>query len=56
MVRAFKRLPELGQVLLWHAEVQAEHIATAAALAGLDVAEARQELERVRRQLRVGCR
>ncbi|MET7783980.1 hypothetical protein ABZT28_51410, partial [Streptomyces sp. NPDC005388] len=54
--RAFQRLPERGQLLLWHTEVEAEDIATSAALPGLEVGEARLELERARTRLRVESR
>ncbi|MFF7449513.1 MULTISPECIES: ricin-type beta-trefoil lectin domain protein [unclassified Streptomyces] len=53
--RAFRALPGASQTLLWHVEVEAEHISVPAGLLGVDVARAAAALEQARDQLREGC-
>ncbi|MGW1257788.1 ricin-type beta-trefoil lectin domain protein [Streptomyces sp. NPDC002513] len=53
--RAFQGLPELDQCLLWHTEVEAEHISVPAALLGMHPGAAAAALEQAREQFRGGC-
>ncbi|WP_327136523.1 ricin-type beta-trefoil lectin domain protein [Streptomyces sp. NBC_01340] len=53
--RSFHALPPLAQCLLWHTEVEAEHISVPAGLSGLDVDTASAALEQARDQFRQGC-
>ncbi|MFJ7902053.1 RICIN domain-containing protein [Streptomyces sp. NPDC096198] len=53
--RAFQTLPELDQCLLWHTEVEAEHISVPAVLLGMDPGAAGAALEQAREQFRTGC-
>ncbi|MFF3333963.1 ricin-type beta-trefoil lectin domain protein [Streptomyces sp. NPDC002888] len=53
--RAFQRLSQSARCLLWHTEVEAEPLATPAALLGLDEEDARVELRRARERLRDEC-
>lgn len=53
--RAFRRLPEAAQCLVWHTEVEAEDISIPAILVGLDSDSARHELDRAYSLLRAGC-
>ncbi|MFF4488082.1 ricin-type beta-trefoil lectin domain protein [Streptomyces sp. NPDC001544] len=53
--RAFQRLPQSARAVLWHTEVEAEPLATPAALLGLDEEGARVELGRARERLRDEC-
>ncbi|WP_346779690.1 ricin-type beta-trefoil lectin domain protein [Streptomyces sp. S3(2020)] len=55
LARAFRQLPEPGRCLLWHTEVDAEPLEIPAELLGMDMEEARVELDRAREQLRGGC-
>ncbi|MER5832290.1 ricin-type beta-trefoil lectin domain protein [Streptomyces sp. NPDC002130] len=52
---AFQRLPQSARCLLWHVEVEAEPLASPAALLGLDEEGARVELDRARDRLREEC-
>ncbi|MFV0126722.1 ricin-type beta-trefoil lectin domain protein [Streptomyces sp. HMX112] len=56
LLRAFEWLPARAQVLLWHAEVEADDIAVAAGLAGLPADAAEAELRADRGRLRAACR
>ncbi|MGW0740984.1 RICIN domain-containing protein [Streptomyces sp. NPDC002817] len=53
--RAFRALPGASQCLLWHVEVEAEHISVPAGLLGVDIPQAADGLERARDQFREGC-
>ncbi|MET9523986.1 RICIN domain-containing protein [Streptomyces coeruleorubidus] len=53
--RAFRTLPGASQCLLWHTEVEAEHISVPAGLLGVDVRTASTALEQAREQFRAGC-
>ncbi|WP_240983025.1 RICIN domain-containing protein [Streptomyces sp. S3(2020)] len=53
--RAFQALPGASQCLLWHVEVEAEHISVPAGLLGVDIPQAADGLERARDQFREGC-
>ncbi|MFD9097585.1 ricin-type beta-trefoil lectin domain protein [Streptomyces collinus] len=53
--RAFRALPGAAQCLLWHTEVEAEHINIPAGLSGLDTGTATAALQQAREQFRVGC-
>ncbi|MFH8902450.1 ricin-type beta-trefoil lectin domain protein [Streptomyces coeruleorubidus] len=53
--RAFRSLPGASQCLLWHTEVEAEHISVPAGLLGVDVRTASTALEQAREQFRAGC-
>ncbi|WP_372482202.1 RICIN domain-containing protein [Streptomyces glomeratus] len=53
--RAFRGLPELAQCLLWHTEVEAEHISVPAVLLGMNSEAAAAALEQARDQFRAGC-
>lgn len=53
--RSFQALPGLAQCLLWHTEVEAEHISVPAALLGTDSETAAATLEQAREQFRAGC-
>ncbi|MFF3908038.1 RICIN domain-containing protein [Streptomyces sp. NPDC001848] len=52
---AFRALPPLSQSLLWHIEVEAEHISVPAVLLGMDSETAAAALEQAREQFRAGC-
>jgi hypothetical protein len=52
---SFKSLPALAQCLLWHTEVEAEHISVPAVLLGMDSQTAAAALEQAREQFRAGC-
>ena len=52
---AFQRLPQSARCLLWHIEVEAEPLDVPAGLLGLEVEDARVELERARERLREEC-
>ncbi|MFR0355430.1 RICIN domain-containing protein [Streptomyces sediminimaris] len=52
---AFQRLPQSARCLLWHTEVEAEALDVPAGLLGLEVEDARVELERARERLREEC-
>ncbi|MFD5073967.1 ricin-type beta-trefoil lectin domain protein [Streptomyces sp. NPDC058371] len=53
--RAFLGLPALAQCLLWHTEVEAEHISVPAGLSGMDTDTASVTLEQAHEQFRAGC-
>ncbi|MER6474369.1 RICIN domain-containing protein [Streptomyces collinus] len=53
--RAFRALPGAAQCLLWHTEVEAEHINIPAGLSGLDTGTATAALQQAREQFRAGC-
>ncbi|MEU0676433.1 ricin-type beta-trefoil lectin domain protein [Streptomyces sp. NPDC006172] len=53
--RAFHRLPQTARCLLWHAEAEAEPLASPAALLGMEDDGARIELRRSRERLREEC-
>ncbi|MFF3684541.1 ricin-type beta-trefoil lectin domain protein [Streptomyces sp. NPDC002187] len=53
--RAFHAMPLTAQVLLWHAEVEAEGISIPAGLLGIDPRLASDQLEHAREQFRQGC-
>ncbi|MGW7266225.1 ricin-type beta-trefoil lectin domain protein [Streptomyces sp. NPDC054842] len=53
--RAFQRLGAPARCLLWHADVEAEHLDGPAALLGLSTEDAAVKLERARSLLRAGC-
>ncbi|MFE9496351.1 ricin-type beta-trefoil lectin domain protein [Streptomyces collinus] len=53
--RAFRALPAASRCLLWHTEVEAEHINIPAALSGLDTGTATAALQQAREQFRAGC-
>ncbi|MFF1674844.1 RICIN domain-containing protein [Streptomyces sp. NPDC058256] len=53
--RSFHTLPPLAQSLLWHTEVEAEHISVPAGLSGMDTDTASAALEQAREQFRQGC-
>ncbi|MGW5282329.1 ricin-type beta-trefoil lectin domain protein [Streptomyces collinus] len=53
--RAFRALPDAAQCLLWHTEVEAEHINIPAGLSGLDTGTATVAREQAREQFRAGC-
>lgn len=53
--RAFHVMPMTAQVLLWHAEVEAEGISIPAGLSGLDPRVASAQLEQAREQFRQAC-
>ncbi len=55
VLRAFNALPPRAQARLWHTEVEAEDIATSAALGSLNPQAARVELQRDRVLLRTAC-
>ncbi|MGW2635934.1 ricin-type beta-trefoil lectin domain protein [Streptomyces sp. NPDC001348] len=55
VARAFQRLPQSARAVLWHTEVEAEPLATPAALLGLDEECARVELGRALDRLRDEC-
>ncbi|WP_333778498.1 RICIN domain-containing protein, partial [Streptomyces sp. IBSBF 3136] len=52
---AFRALPGAAQCLLWHTEVEAEHINIPAGLSGMDTATATAALQQAREQFRAGC-
>ncbi|MFF6996753.1 ricin-type beta-trefoil lectin domain protein [Streptomyces sp. NPDC008313] len=52
--RAFRALPGLAQCLLWHTEVEAEHISVPAGLSGMDDRTASATLDQSREQFREG--
>ncbi|MFC9283368.1 ricin-type beta-trefoil lectin domain protein [Streptomyces collinus] len=53
--RAFRALPGAAQCLLWHTEVETEHINIPAGLSGLDTGTATAALQQAREQFRAGC-
>ncbi|MED7822798.1 RICIN domain-containing protein [Streptomyces chiangmaiensis] len=53
--RSFQSLPGLARCLLWHAEVEAEHIFVPAVLLGMDSESAAAALEQAREQFRAAC-
>ncbi|MFF3483257.1 ricin-type beta-trefoil lectin domain protein [Streptomyces sp. NPDC002701] len=53
--RSFQALPGLAQCLLWHTEVEAEHISVPAGLLGMDADTASVALEEAREKFREGC-
>ncbi|MEU9287287.1 RICIN domain-containing protein [Streptomyces sp. NPDC048275] len=53
--RSFQALPPLAQCLLWHTEVEAEHISVPAGLSGMDADIASAAVEQAREQFREGC-
>ncbi|MEU0375515.1 RICIN domain-containing protein [Streptomyces sp. NPDC006283] len=53
--RAFHAMPMAAQVLLWHAEVEAEGISIPAGLLGIDPRVATDQLAQVREQFRLTC-
>ncbi|NGO06783.1 ricin-type beta-trefoil lectin domain protein [Streptomyces sp. HC44] len=53
--RSFQALPGLAQCVLWHTEVEAEHISVPAGLLGMDVGIASAALDQAREQFREGC-
>ncbi|MEU1280112.1 RICIN domain-containing protein [Streptomyces sp. NPDC005805] len=53
--RAFHAMPMVAQVLLWHAETEAEGISIPAGLLGLDPRLASDQLEQAREQFRGAC-
>ncbi|WP_317442121.1 RICIN domain-containing protein [Streptomyces collinus] len=52
---AFRALSGAAQCLLWHTEVEAEHINIPAGLSGLDSGTAAAALQQAREQFRTGC-
>ncbi|WP_413760134.1 ricin-type beta-trefoil lectin domain protein [Streptomyces sp. MMBL 11-3] len=53
--RSFQALPGLAQCVLWHTEVEAEHISVPAGLLGMDADTASMVLEQAREKFREGC-
>ncbi|MCX4822883.1 RICIN domain-containing protein [Streptomyces sp. NBC_01142] len=53
--RAFQAMPGPAQVLLWHAEVEAEGISIPAGLLAIDPRTAAAQLEQARELFRAGC-
>ncbi|MFS8197838.1 RICIN domain-containing protein [Streptomyces sp. CWNU-52B] len=53
--RSFQALPGLDQCVLWHTEVEAEHISVPAGLLGMDADTAALALEQAREKFREGC-
>lgn len=53
--RSFQALPGLAQCVLWHTEVEAEHISVPAGLLGMDPDTASAALDQAREQFRQGC-
>ena len=53
--RAFHALQPLAKCLLWHTEVESEHISVPAGLSGMDADIASAALEQAREQFREGC-
>jgi hypothetical protein len=53
--RSFQALPGLHQCVLWHTEVEAEHISVPAGLLGMDADTASAALEQAREKFREGC-
>ncbi|MER6351659.1 RICIN domain-containing protein [Streptomyces sp. NPDC001634] len=53
--RSFQSLPGLAQCLLWHTEVEAEHISAPAVLLGMDPETAAASLDLAREQFRAAC-
>lgn len=53
--RSFEALPGLAQCVLWHTEVEGEHISVPAGLLGMDPDMASAALEQAREQFREGC-
>ncbi|MFC4466389.1 RICIN domain-containing protein [Streptomyces xiangluensis] len=53
--RSFQALPGLAQCILWHTEVEAEHISVPAGLLGMDPDTASAALDQAREQFRQGC-
>jgi hypothetical protein len=53
--RSFQTLPGLARSLLWHTEVEAEHISVPAVLLGMDSDSAAAALEQAREQFRAAC-
>lgn len=53
--RAFHAMPMTAQVLLWHAEVEAEGISIPAGLLGIDPRVASDQLDQAREQFRQVC-
>ncbi|MDQ0772538.1 hypothetical protein QF026_001004 [Streptomyces aurantiacus] len=53
--RSFQALPGLAQCVLWHTEVEAEHISVPAGLLGMDADTAALTLEQAREKFREGC-
>jgi hypothetical protein len=53
--RAFQAMPAPAQVLLWHAEVEAEGISLPAGLLAIDPRTAAAQLEQARELFRAGC-
>ncbi|MEU6217745.1 RICIN domain-containing protein [Streptomyces sp. NPDC047022] len=53
--RSFQALPGLARCLLWHTEVEAEHISVPAVLLGMDSESAAAALEQAREQFRAAC-
>ncbi|MFC8867473.1 RICIN domain-containing protein [Streptomyces sp. NPDC057148] len=53
--RAFASLPGPARCLLWHTEVEAEHISVPAGLLGMDTDTASVTLEQAREKFREGC-
>ncbi|GHK05243.1 hydrolase [Streptomyces sp. Y2F8-2] len=52
---AFRALSPFAQSLLWHTEVEAEHISVPAVLLGMDAETAAAALEQAREEFRAGC-
>lgn len=53
--RSFQALPGLAQCVLWHTEVEAEHISVPAGLLSMDPDTASAALDQAREQFREGC-
>lgn len=53
--RSFQALPGLAQCVLWHTEVEVEHISVPAGLLGMDPDTASAALDQAREQFRQGC-
>ncbi|MEU8588882.1 RICIN domain-containing protein [Streptomyces sp. NPDC048664] len=53
--RSFQSLPGLARCLLWHTEVEAEHVSVPAVLLGMDSESAAAALEQAREQFRAAC-
>ncbi|MEU9187037.1 RICIN domain-containing protein [Streptomyces sp. NPDC048484] len=53
--RSFQSLPGLAQCLLWHTEVEADHISVPAGLLGMDADTASVALDQAREKFREGC-